>query len=121
MAKASKSIFRRRLAMIRTPRSPPVDLNDLWVVPATACEDLLRVARAWGIPFLPIGALFDGITRNPAAPEYWWVYALLLATMSPSLINLMIGGASLIAGAPGLPSLLLRFMPDGKAVPVFDR
>jgi hypothetical protein len=52
------------------------------------------VARAGGIPFLPIGALFDGITRNPAAPEYWWVYALLLATMSPSLINLMIGGAS---------------------------
>jgi hypothetical protein len=79
------------------------------------------ITRAGGVPFLPIGALFDGIIRNPAAPEYWWVYALLLATMSPSLINLMIGGASLIAGAPGLPTLLLRFMPDGNAVPVFDR
>jgi len=38
-----------------------------------------------------------------------------------SLISLMIGGASLISGMPGLPSLLLRFMPEGKAVPAFDR
>jgi hypothetical protein len=41
--------------------------------------------------------------------------------MIPSLINLMIGGASFIRGVPGLPALLLRFMPAGKAVPPFDR
>ena len=41
--------------------------------------------------------------------------------MIPSLINLVIGGASLLRGAPGLPALLLRFMPVGKAVPTFDR
>ena len=55
------------------------------------------------------------------SPEYWWAYALLLSTMIPSLINLMIGGASFIRGVPGLPALLLRFMPAGKAVPPFDR
>jgi hypothetical protein len=33
----------------------------------------------------------------------------------------MIGGASFLRGVPGLPSLLLRFMPAGKAVPPFDR
>jgi hypothetical protein len=33
----------------------------------------------------------------------------------------MIGGASLLRGVPGLPSLILRFMPVGKAVPAFDR
>ena len=41
--------------------------------------------------------------------------------MIPSLLNLMIGGASLLRGIPGLPALLLRFMPAGKAVPAYDR
>ncbi|MGH6840124.1 MAG: hypothetical protein ACREDT_15315, partial [Methylocella sp.] len=35
---------------------------------------------------LPLDALFDGIAKNPTAPEYWWAYALLLSTMIPSLI-----------------------------------
>jgi hypothetical protein len=70
---------------------------------------------------LPLDKLFDGIAAHPAAPEYWWVYALLLSTMIPSLLNLMIGGASLLRGIPGLPTLLLRFMPASKAVPAFDR
>ncbi len=74
-----------------------------------------------GAPVLPLKPLFDGMAKHPAAPEYWWAYALLLATMVPSLINLMIGGASLARGAPGLPSVLLRFLPVGKAVPNFDR
>jgi len=30
---------------------------------------------------LPLPALFDGIAKNPAAPEYWWAYALLLSSM----------------------------------------
>lgn len=89
------------------------------VVAVQAFDEL--VTRGGGAPILPIGPLFDGISKNPGAPEYWWVYALLLATMVPSLVSLMLGGASLIAGAPGLSSLLLRFMPEGKAVPAFDR
>ena len=70
---------------------------------------------------LPVDQLFNGLTAHPTAPEYWWLYALLLSSMIPSLINLMIGGASLLRGVPGLPTLLLRFMPAGKAVPPFDR
>jgi hypothetical protein len=70
---------------------------------------------------LPLDKLFDGMAAQPLTPEYWWVYALLLSTMIPSLLNLMIGGASLLRGIPGLPALLLRFMPAGKAVPTFDR
>jgi hypothetical protein len=30
-----------------------------------------------GKPVLPLDTLFDGIANNPAAPEYWWAYALL--------------------------------------------
>lgn len=70
---------------------------------------------------LPLVPFFDSIVQNPSAPEYWWVYALLFSTMIPSLLNLMIGGASLTRGLPFVPRLLLPFMPNGKAVPAFDR
>jgi hypothetical protein len=92
----------------------------LTMVIAVQAFDAL-VVHGGRAPILPLGPLFDGISKNPAAPEYWWIYALLLATMIPSLISLMIGGASLISGMPGLPSLLLQFMPEGKAVAAFDR
>jgi hypothetical protein len=74
-----------------------------------------------GARILPLDQLFNGLASHPSAPEYWWLYALLVSSMLPSLINLMIGGASFLRGIPGLPSLLLRFMPAGKAVPTFDR
>jgi hypothetical protein len=79
------------------------------------------VAAGGDAPFMPLDPLFDGIAKDPAAPEYWWIYALLLASMIPSLLNLMIGGASLISGVPGVPLLIVRFMPETKAVPAFDR
>jgi hypothetical protein len=61
---------------------------------------------------LPLPELFDGIEAHPAAPEFWWVYALLLSTMIPSFVNLMIGGASLVRGIPWVTKLLLLLMPD---------
>src|SRR6266481_1073102 len=71
---------------------------------------------------LPLAPLLDGIAANPWAPTYWWVYALLLSTMIPSLVGLMIGGASLFRGIPGLAALLLRAIPaDKAAMPMFDR
>jgi hypothetical protein len=72
-------------------------------------------------PVLPLELLFSGIAVRPSAPEYWWIYALLLSTMIPSLVNLVIGGTSLIRGLPGLPLLLLRFVPARGAVPEFNR
>ena len=44
-----------------------------------------------GQPIMPLDPLFDGIAAHPEAPEYWWVYALLLSTLLPSLINLYVG------------------------------
>jgi hypothetical protein len=78
-------------------------------------------AHGGGKAVLPLMPLFDGLAAHPEAPEYWWIYALLLSTMIPSLVNLVIGGTALTRTAPGLPSLLLRFMPAGRAVPAFDR
>jgi hypothetical protein len=65
--------------------------------------------------------LFAGIAANPSAPEYWWLYALLLSTMIPSVANLVVGGASLVRGLPGLPSVLLRKIPARGNAPKFDR
>jgi hypothetical protein len=74
-----------------------------------------------GAPILPLDGLFNGIATHPTAPENWWIYALLLSTMIPSLVNLVIGGASLLRGLPGLPALLLRFIPARGSVARFDR
>jgi hypothetical protein len=89
------------------------------VIGVQAFDDL--AAHAGGERILPLGPFFDGIVSHPTAPEYWWVYALLFSTMIPSIINLVIGGASLMRGVPGVPSLLLRFMPANRPVPTFDR
>ncbi|MGA2128882.1 MAG: hypothetical protein ABSG76_22345, partial [Xanthobacteraceae bacterium] len=43
------------------------------------------------------------------------------STMIPSSINLMIGGTALMRGLPGIPQLLVRFMPVGKSVPKAER
>jgi hypothetical protein len=74
-----------------------------------------------GAPVFPLKPLFDGVANHPSEPEYWWLYALLISSMIPSLLNLAIGGASFLRGVPGLPSVLLGFLPAGKAVPPFDR
>jgi hypothetical protein len=66
-----------------------------------------------GAAVLPLPALFDGIAKNPGAPEYWWIYAFLFSTMIPSLINLAIGGMALMQGIPGLGRLLLNWIPEG--------
>jgi hypothetical protein len=70
---------------------------------------------------LPLDALFDGIAKNPAAPEYWWAYALLLSTMIPSLVNLAIGGMALTRGIPGVSRLLLQWIPEEREVPDYRR
>jgi hypothetical protein len=74
-----------------------------------------------GKAVLPLDTLFDGISKNPAEPQYWWAYALLLSSMIPSLINLTISGMALTRGIPWLAPLLLQWIPEGKAVPEYKR
>jgi len=80
------------------------------VVGVQAFDEIAAESR--GRPILSLKPLLDGIESHPAASEYWWIYATLFSTMIPSIINLIIGGASLMRGVPGVPSLLLRFMPE---------
>jgi hypothetical protein len=47
---------------------PPVDLNDLWVVPASECEDLLREAYGkYGLETLPTPEM----ASSPPASYQW--------------------------------------------------
>jgi len=94
----------------------------MMVIGAQAFDHLAALGGGPDKRVLPLAPLLDGIAANPWAPEYWWVYALLLSTMIPSLISLMIGGASLFRGIPGLAALLLRVIPaDKAAMPMIDR
>jgi hypothetical protein len=70
---------------------------------------------------MPLDDLLSGIAATPADPKNWWVYALLLSTFFPSLINLAIAGSALMRGFPGVGPRLLRFMPAGEAVSPIDR
>ena len=81
----------------------------------------LAATLGGGPPVLPLSPLFDGIAAHPGDPVNWWVYALLLSTLIPSVMNLLIGATSLTRGVPGLSALLLRSMPAARAVPTFDR
>jgi hypothetical protein len=91
----------------------------LTMVVGVQAFDALAV-RGGGAAVLPLQPLFTGIATHPSVPEYWWLYALLLSTMIPSLVNLVIGGTSLIRGLPGVPSLLLRYIPERGGVLKWD-
>ncbi len=70
---------------------------------------------------LPLETLFDGIHANPTAPEYWWVYVMLVSTMIPSLVNLTIGTTSMLRGITPIRRWLLARMPATAAPSHTDR
>jgi hypothetical protein len=74
-----------------------------------------------GTKVLPLDALFQSIQADPLAPQFWWIYALFLATMVPSLANLIIGGLSLTRGIPRLSMRIHGLMYDGKAMSDAER
>ena len=45
-------------------------------------DDLAARSAGEYVRVLPLGNLFDGIEAHPAAPEFWWIYAMLLSTDS---------------------------------------
>jgi hypothetical protein len=91
------------------------------VIGVQAFDELAMHGGGENAAVLPLPALFDGIAKNPAAPEYWWAYALFLSSMILSLVNLAISGMALTRGIPWLARLLLQWIPEGKAVPEYKR
>ncbi|MGH6863585.1 MAG: hypothetical protein ACRECN_04835, partial [Methylocella sp.] len=91
------------------------------VIGVQAFDELATRGGGEKAAVLPLRALLNGIAKNPAAPEYWWAYALLLSTMIPSLINLAISGMALTRGIPWLSRLLLQWIPEGRDEPDYER
>jgi hypothetical protein len=75
----------------------------------------VKIFNRVGAPVLELAPIFKGLKEKPASSELWWVYGMLLFTLIPSTINLMIGGASLMCGMPGLASYLFRKVPKDRA------
>jgi hypothetical protein len=88
----------------------------LWTAPSLDCCLFLALLY----PIATISAIW-AISAHPTSPEYWWIYTLLLSTLIPSLANLVIGSTSLVRGLPGVPLLLLDFMPKRGGVLKWDR
>ena len=97
-----------------------IALLALTMVIGVQAFDALAV-HGGGTPILPLDLLFRGIAAYPTEPEFWWLYALLLSTMIPSLVNLVIAGTSLVRGVPGVSSVLLRYIPERGGVLKWDR
>jgi hypothetical protein len=74
------------------------------------------------LPVVPLlDAVYDSLKQNSFEPEYWWAYTLLVSAMIPSLVNLTIGGFSLLRGIPIVSQHLYAYLPEGHAVATQDR
>src|SRR5919197_479203 len=62
---------------------PPVDLNDLWVVPASECEDLLR--KAYGKYALETLPMPEVASSPPASYQWRQSLGLLFASLRSSV------------------------------------
>jgi hypothetical protein len=62
-----------------------------------ALAGLNLLSQAGGGPLLiDLQALFDGLRSDPGNPRYYWLYFMFLSTLIPTLLHLLIAGASLM-------------------------
>ncbi len=62
--------------------------------------------------------LINHISHNQPDPNFAWICVLLLSTMIPSLLNLAIGGASLLRWFPSVTARLLKSLEPGSTIGV---
>ncbi len=85
----------------------------------------LMAVQGGGKPLLDVApllvAVIDSLRHYSFNAEYWWIYTLLFSAMIPSLMNLAIGGFSLVRGIPVLSRRLQAYLPEGHGVNKHDR
>ena len=85
----------------------------------------LMAVQGGGKPLLDVAplliAVIGSLKHYSFNAEYWWVYTLLFSAMIPSLLNLTIGGFSLVRGIPVLSRRLQAYLPEGHGVAQHDR
>ncbi|MEM1389528.1 MAG: hypothetical protein AAGG45_00475 [Pseudomonadota bacterium] len=65
-------------------------------------------AAGGGNPVLDIRGLIETLKTDPDNPSVWWIYVTIFTTFIPSLVNLVLGGLSVIRGLPGLTPWVSR-------------
>lgn len=73
-------------------------LASLAYVQVLNAETLNSGAR---LPF-DVDGLLALMRTDPASPALWWVYVTVFSTFLPSMVNLILGGLSVLRGLPGL-------------------
>lgn len=85
----------------------------------------LMATQGGGEEIFPLKSLLSAVTFGPQGYDFraenWWAYTVLFLALVPSLINLAIGGFSLLRGIPSISSYLHRLLPEGHAVAPHDR
>lgn len=65
-------------------------------------------AAGGGNPVFDIRGLIEILKTNPDNPSVWWIYVTVFTTFVPSMVNLVLGGLSVIRGLPGLTPWVSR-------------
>jgi hypothetical protein len=75
--------------------------------------DLVAV-QAGANPTLPVVPLLDALSVQPEATQHWWLHAMLLSTLVPSLVNLVVGCTSWLRSGQWLTNWVLQRMPKSR-------
>jgi hypothetical protein len=74
--------------------------------------DFIALHHGAKAAILPLDAVFEDLQTNPWQWHLSWLYAMLLTTMIPSLINCAIGCFAFFRALPWSTRFLLRRMPE---------
>lgn len=74
--------------------------------------DFIALHHGAKAAILPLDAVFEDLQTNPWQWHLSWLYAMLLTTMIPSLINCAIGCFAFFRALPWSTRFLLRCMPE---------
>ncbi len=65
-----------------------------------ACIEALN--RLSGTTIIDVPTLLEIMRTSPGDPRVWWIHLTIFTTFIPSLVNLALGGLSLMRAVPGL-------------------
>ena len=60
---------------------------------------------------IDISGLLDSLKTSPSDPSLFWIYVTIFTTFIPSLVNLFLGGLSLVRGVPGMNRKISKILP----------
>ncbi|MCA8901902.1 MAG: hypothetical protein KDA53_11710 [Hyphomonas sp.] len=70
-----------------------------------------------GKPVLDVTQIILDLRTNPGNPSLWWIYVTVFTTFLPSVVNLSLGGLSVLRGVPGFTRRIAKkWLPEDPAL-----